>query len=178
MKRFILTGTPGSGKTVIIRQQELEGFAVVEEAATDIIALEQARGIRKPWRNAAFIDEVANLQKQRQLRALPQQNAIQFHDRSLICTAALAVYLNYPISENLSCELDRIKRERIYQQRVFFIRNLGFIAPSEARRISFEDALRFEQIHEEIYRSHGFEIAYIEPASLEERVAVIKRLIQ
>jgi hypothetical protein len=33
MKRFIVTHTPGSGKTAIIRQLELEGFSVVEEAA-------------------------------------------------------------------------------------------------------------------------------------------------
>ena len=39
MRRFILTGTPGSGKTAIIRQLELDGFSVVEEAATDVIAL-------------------------------------------------------------------------------------------------------------------------------------------
>ncbi len=45
MKRFVLTGTPGSGKTAIIRQLEIDGFSVVEEAATDLIALAQARGI-------------------------------------------------------------------------------------------------------------------------------------
>jgi hypothetical protein len=37
MKRFILTGAPGAGKTAIIRQIELDGFSVVEEAATDIM---------------------------------------------------------------------------------------------------------------------------------------------
>jgi predicted ATPase len=45
MKRFVLTGTPGSGKTAVIRQLEIDGFSVVEEAATDLIALAQARGI-------------------------------------------------------------------------------------------------------------------------------------
>ena len=35
MKRFVLTGTPGSGKTTIIRQLEIDGLSVVEEAATD-----------------------------------------------------------------------------------------------------------------------------------------------
>jgi predicted ATPase len=38
MRRFIITGAPGSGKTAIIRQLELDGFSVVEEAATDVIA--------------------------------------------------------------------------------------------------------------------------------------------
>ena len=49
MKRFVLTGTSWAGKTAIIRQLELDGFSVVEEAATDIIALAQARGIAEPW---------------------------------------------------------------------------------------------------------------------------------
>jgi predicted ATPase len=39
MRRFILTGAPGAGKTAVIRQLEIDGFSVVEEAATDIIAL-------------------------------------------------------------------------------------------------------------------------------------------
>ncbi|MGO9271366.1 MAG: AAA family ATPase [Terriglobia bacterium] len=32
MRRFIITGAPGAGKTAIIRQLELDGFSVVEEA--------------------------------------------------------------------------------------------------------------------------------------------------
>ena len=49
MRRFIITGAPGAGKTAIIRQLELDGFSVVEEAATDVIAAAQARGIAEPW---------------------------------------------------------------------------------------------------------------------------------
>jgi hypothetical protein len=48
MKRFILTGAPGAGKTAVIRQLELDGFSVVEEAATDIIALEQSHAVSEP----------------------------------------------------------------------------------------------------------------------------------
>jgi len=48
MRRFVLTGTPGAGKTAILRQLELDGFAVVEEAATDVIALQQAQGVAEP----------------------------------------------------------------------------------------------------------------------------------
>ena len=59
MKRFILTGAPGSGKTAIIRQLELDGFSVVEEAATDVIAAAQARGIAEPWKHSSFLDEIA-----------------------------------------------------------------------------------------------------------------------
>jgi hypothetical protein len=40
------------------------------------------------------------------------------------------------------------KKEAIYENRVFLIRNLGIISPTEARRISFEETVRFEKIHE------------------------------
>ena len=43
MRRYILTGAPGAGKTAILRQLELDGFSVVEEAATDVIAAAQAQ---------------------------------------------------------------------------------------------------------------------------------------
>ncbi|WP_348264424.1 AAA family ATPase [Telmatobacter sp. DSM 110680] len=174
MKRFILTGAPGSGKTAIIRQLELDGFSVVEEAATDIIAAAQARGTAQPWTHLSFIDQIAGLQRDRQIRASYQQDEIQFHDRCAVCTAALALYLGFPISSFLAGELERIKRESIYQPQVFFIRNLGFITPTEARRISFEETLRFEKIHEETYRKFGFDLVEIGPANLAERVSIIK----
>ena len=175
MKRFVVTGAPGAGKTAIIRQLELDGFSVVEEAATDVIALRQAEGIAEPWMQSGFIDSVADLQRLRQLRACcGEPDGIQFHDRSAICTAALAVYLGYPLSEGLARELERVKTEAIFQKRVFFIRNLGFITPTEARRISFEETLRFERIHEETYRRFGFELVCVEAVSVLERVGAIK----
>jgi len=178
MKRFVLTGAPGSGKTAIIRQLEIEGFGVIEEAATDLIALSQAQGIAEPWMDPSFIDLVANLQSRRQLRATCQVDEIQFHDRSVICTAALATYLGHPVSRVLSCELERIQTQNVYEKTVFFVRNLGFVATTAARRISFEETLRFEKIHEETYRRFGFELVFIEAGGLAKRVNAIKKAAQ
>jgi predicted ATPase len=178
MKRFILTGAPGAGKTVILRQLEIEGFGVVEEAATDVIALAQARGIEEPWTDSKFIDAVASLQARRVLLACRQADEIQFHDRSLICTAALAAYLGHPISATLARELDRIQAEGVYEKPVFFVRNLGFVAPTAARRISFDETLRFETIHEETYRRFGFELVFVEPGAVADRVYAIKQVAQ
>ena len=127
MRRFIITGAPGAGKTAIIRQLELDGFSVVEEAATDVIAAAHAQGTVEPWRHPSFIDEIVQLQRNRQIRASYQPDDVQFHDRSVVCTAALAVHLEYPFSPLLTSELERIQKEAVYQNRVFFIRNLGFI---------------------------------------------------
>jgi predicted ATPase len=94
-----------------------------------------------------------------------------------VCTAALAIFLGHPASTALSHELQRIEREGIYQKRVFFIRTMGFIKPTEARRISFEDARRFEQVHEKTYRDRGFEIVPIGPGSVLDRAAAIRRAL-
>lgn len=178
MKRFILTGTPGSGKTALLRQLELEGFGVVEEAATDVIALRQAQGIAEPWTDPSFLEAVVALQTARELRGAQMPDTIQFHDRSVVCTAAPATYLGYAYGAVLEHALERMAREGIFAKEVFFTRNLGHVAPTEARRISYEEALRFEEIHEKVYRSFGFTLIDLEPAPLEERAAKIKRLAQ
>jgi len=171
MKRFILTGTPGSGKTAILRQLELEGFGVVEEAATAVIALQQAKGSGEPWKRPAFIDAVLALQALRRARLT---DLVQFHDRSAFCTAALAEFLGYPPSAALTREIDLLKREAFYEKRVFFVQSLGFVTASAARRISLEDARRFETVHENTYRLHGFELIPISPGSVLDRVAAIR----
>lgn len=178
MQRFILTGAPGAGKTVILRALEMRGFGVVEEAATDVIALEQARGVAEPWRSPAFLDAIVELQKQRRVRAARLQHAVQFHDRSEVCTLALAWYLRFAVSARLAEELSRIETEQVYDKRVFFIENLGFVAPTEARRITFEETLRFEQIHEETYRELGYELVRVKRGTIEERVEEIVRVVE
>ncbi len=177
MRRFILTGAPGAGKTAILRALELMGFGVVEEAATDVIALERARGVAEPWRDVSFLDAIVDLQTMRRVRTANIEEAIQFHDRSAVCTLALARYLGFAVTARLAEELRRIEDEHPFARRVFFVENLGFVAPTEARRISFEEALRFEQIHEVTYRELGYELVRVKPGSIEERLKEIERVV-
>ena len=214
MTQFILTGAPGAGKTVVLRQLEVMGHPVVEEAATDVIALAQAKGVAEPHLDPAFIDTIATLQERRRRRAFPPPQGkgdpegvegpaatkvsagappspaspvlppareerraspapMVFHDRSPICTLALAQYLGAPVTEVLAQALGAVDRERFYARRVFFLRNLGFIVNTEARRISFEDTLRFEQVHEDVYRRLGYELVFVETAGVEDRARQI-----
>jgi predicted ATPase len=173
VKRYILTGTPGSGKTSTLQALKHQGYAVVEEAATDVIAREHRQGHLEPWRQPDFIDKIVRLQHQRQLATAKEPAALQFYDRSPLCTYALSLHLGYPPSPSLLEELERMEREQIYQRQVFFLDHLGFIEPTEARRISFEEALRFEAIHAETYASFSYDCIHIAPASLAERVSSI-----
>ena len=175
---YVLTGAPGSGKTVIIRQLEVDGFSVVEEAATALIALKQAQGLDEPWSRHSFIDEVTDLQRIRPLQSSYGPREVQFHDRSIFCTAALSDYLGRPRSLVLSRELERVVTKQFYQPEVFFIRSLGFIAPTAARRIRFEEAIRFERVHEEVYMDFGFQLVFVEPAAPVDRANRIKAFLR
>lgn len=170
-------GAPGSGKTAIIRQLEIDGFGVVEEAATDVIALSQAKGIPEPWTQPEFIDALVSLQQTRERRAACAAATVQFHDRSVVCTAALADYLDFPRSQKLLEELERVSAGNVFQRRVFFLRNLGFITPTAARRITYEETVRFEELHERAYRDLGFDITPIDPGSVLDRVKSIKHIL-
>jgi predicted ATPase len=177
LKRYIITGAPGAGKTVIIRQLEADGFSVVEEAATDMIAMKQAEGLEEPWFTPSFIDEIAALQRTRLLQSSFWPGGAQFHDRSIFCTAALSDYLGRPRSPVLLQELERALAERWFQPEVFFVRSLGFVTLTAARRISLEDAILFERVHEQVYGDFGFQLIPVGPASPQDRANQIKAFL-
>jgi predicted ATPase len=170
-QRFVLTGAPGAGKTTIVEALRTRGHAVVGEAATDVIAMRQALGVAEPWTESGFVGRIAALQRQRELAAA---GPVQVFDRSPICTLALSVYSGLPLGAALDAEIARIVRDEVYDRRVLFVRPLGFITPTAARRISFEDALRFERIHEEVYRGLGYELVDVPPAGVAERVSLVE----
>jgi predicted ATPase len=173
MKRYVLTGAPGAGKTSILRRLQERGFDVVEEAATAVIADGQAAGDSEPWTRADFVEEVAALQRRRQTLSTTSDATVQVYDRSPICTHALSVYLGRPVPETLCAEIDRITRERVYEQQVFFVRTIGFCEPTAARRISYQESLEFERVHEESYRRFGYELVDVPAGEVADRVELI-----
>ncbi|WP_329438951.1 AAA family ATPase [Streptomyces canus] len=175
MRRYVLTGTPGAGKTSILHRLGELGHAVVEEAATEVIARAQAQGEDEPWTRVSFIDEIVTLQRQRQQEASGAD--LQVFDRSPVCTLALATYLGRPVSRTLGAELERITSEEIYERQVLFIRNLGFCEPTSARRISYQESLVFEKVHEETYRELGYQLIDIPADDLPHRLAAVMSVI-
>jgi predicted ATPase len=173
MRRFILTGAPGAGKTTLIQALAARGHAVALEAATDVNAELLDEGIADPGAAPDFIDRIVAYQRQRRLEL---DAALQFHDRSAICTLALCRYASLPEPASLAEELAEIERDGFYERRVLFVDHLGFMTPTPVRRISFEDSLRFEAVHEVVYRERGYELVRIPRAPLEARAEMIEGL--
>ena len=54
IRRYVLTGAPGAGKTTLADALRLRGHRVVPEAATDVVARFQAAGIDDPHHRGQF----------------------------------------------------------------------------------------------------------------------------
>ena len=174
-RRIILTGAPGAGKTAIVRRLELDGFRVVEEAATDLIALRQAEGVLEPWTEPTFIDDVLALQQRREVGAMALTAPVVIFDRSPACSLALARHLGRVPSTALSEAVEAMAGSSA-DCRVLLVRGLGFVTPTAARRLSLAEAQRFECLHEAVYRELGFEPIDIPPGPLQQRANLARRL--
>lgn len=173
MKRFILTGAPGSDKTSILRVLAATGYPVVEEAATDVMAARLAAEDAEPWTDPVFIERIALLQRHRSKEPISPGATAQVHDRSAVCTLALAHHLGHPVPPVLEAEIAQITGARYFDRRVFFVRPLGSLKPTEVRRISYRESLAFEHRHEIEYQRLGFEIVDVPVGPVAARAAAI-----
>ena len=138
-KHIILTGTPGAGKTTLINLLKKEGFAIVEEAAIQIINQHQKQGILKPWKKLSFIEDI--LKHQQKQKEKVENEKLVFFDRFPICTNALCKFLNFSIPQKLLEEIENIQKYKAYWKKALFIKSLGFIENITARKITYEQAL-------------------------------------
>jgi predicted ATPase len=177
MRRYILTGAPGAGKTVLLRRLEVAGYAVVEEAATDINALSIGRRIAHPYLEPTFIDDILALQLSRQARADAWRDEVVVFDRSPVCTLVLAEFLDREVPPALDAEIERIRRGGAYEPRVLFVEMSDRIVNTDVRRITYEDARRFEAVHEDVYRRLGFELVHVPMGDVEARFEIARRVM-
>lgn len=70
-------------------------------------------------------------------------------------------------------EISDLKMKNTFQHAVFFIENLGFIEYTNARKISFDEALRFEELHKQVYQDFGYELVFIPRMNIGDRVQYI-----
>ena len=99
MKKYVLTGGPGVGKSTVLRILASRGFSVVPEIARELIEDEHKKNSDiLPWRNhAKFQNMVARKQYAAEKEIINSVGT--FLDRSLVDGYAYCKYANTPIPQ-------------------------------------------------------------------------------
>ncbi len=146
MNRYILTGAPGAGKTAVVLELETRGYPIVREAAEDVIRLEQAKGVEKPWETPGFQDRVLALQILRNDYA-PEETA--FIDRGYLDGLA------YTAKDDTTSRsiLEVAQEEQI--DHIFFIDLLTHTDQNTIRRENRTGALTLDESLLNIYQNRA-----------------------
>jgi predicted ATPase len=172
-QRYILTGGPGAGKTSIIDFLAMQGYLIVSEAATEIIAEGLRQGIEKPWRADDYHIRMYELISKRQIEIQNSSAPIVFFDRGHLDGLSYILLQKRTLYQSiLDCVQTSIDTQ-YFNNRVFFIDSLGFVVPGPARDEDLQESLQKAHCLEQNYRAMGYEIIHILPGSVEERAQMI-----
>jgi len=170
MKKYILTGGPGSGKSSIILALEQRGEYVIREAAEDYIKLRQAQGVKCPWKEPDFQEKILKLQMQREASINPAAKRV-FIDRGLHDGLA---YENKGTAAH-----NKILKATfaVNYEKVFLIELLGDVDKTDVRRENNKQAKALECALDKTYRTAGYGLIRIAANQLTKRVKQILRII-
>ena len=170
VKKYVLTGGPGSGKSSIVIALEMRGEYVIREAAEDYIRLRQAQGQPEPWTEENFQDKILELQILRESR-IPKNIERIFIDRGIIDGMAYFHKAGKRPSKKLLDEANKAYG-RAYDK-IFLIENLGSCESNHVRRENIEEALILERLQERNYRYYEFPVIKVPASPLDDRVNYI-----
>jgi predicted ATPase len=167
---FIITGTPGSGKTTLIRALGSEGFTCFEEPARQILAEQRAIGGEGvPDKNKKLF---VKLMMSRAIDTYKQSLAseeIIFFDRGIPDNIAYASLFEVDCSEKKKASLNYR-----YNHSVFFLPPWEAIFTNDdERKMTFADSQRFSQMIEKAYSDLGYKIVTLPFGSVGSRVRFI-----
>ncbi len=171
MKRYILTGAPGAGKTTLIEQLKELGYPIVRESFMYVYKeFEQTRE-GSPFDHEDFLDEVAIDQLRQADSAESYTDELPvFFDRAPLCTKALGEFMGRVPGPILQDAITYSVRHTHRHSQVFLVKHLDFCEQTDIRKISMEDVARFENLHRKVYESYGYPCIAVPNRSVSERL--------
>jgi predicted ATPase len=162
IKKIVLTGGPCSGKTSIINELKKHGYEVIEEIA---------RSVKSRSAPDKTIEEVQEKILKKQLKAESRiKSSIVFLDRSIVDGIAY-----YKLNEkNPPNKLITAVKNNRYDA-VFFLQMLPNYEKDRTRDEDFKKARKINELIRKSYEETGYKIINIPPASIEQRIAFIKK---
>ena len=166
LKKFIITGGPGSGKSTTIKALSAMGYQTVDEASRIIIE-EQLKegGDIVPWKRLhEFNVVISNLQME--LESAAREGTV-FLDRGIIDNLAYCEWGGIEPPNELKKAVEKSRYDK-----VFLLMPLP-IVNDVVRRENQAEAEKLSGLIKKAYQSLGYEVIEVPPSAVEDRVKFI-----
>jgi predicted ATPase len=172
VKKYIITGGPGAGKTSLLQALQQAGFHCSEEASRRLIAEAMAnRSDCLPWID---LPRFAGKVLDRMIHSYSQATAhtgITFFDRGIPDIIAYLKAAALPVDDRYYTAV----RQHPYQQHVFILPPWKAIYVNDAERWqTFEEAVHLYTTIRETYQALGFTLVELPLAGISHRRDFIK----
>lgn len=174
MKKYVITGAPGTGKTSIINHLKTKGYNCIDEISRKIISKQIAiDGEILPWKNmSAFSEKVFKL---RESQLINSKNTLIFFDRGIVDIDAYMKLDNLEIPKHIE---ESIKINR-YNKEVFYTPIWEEIyINDEERKESIDHAKLIENEILSSYTFYDYQLIKVPKGSVEERANFILSCIK
>jgi len=165
IKRYVLTGGAGSGKTTILNELKKLGYPVVDEVARSlIIKLKEENPSLLPWNDRdGFQILIEKMQYDN------YNNNVGFFDRSIIDEVAYRNFNGVELPIDFMEQCNHCKHDKI-----FIFPPFEEIYKTDSERVeTFEEAAAIYQYIYDGYKMLGYEPIIVEKDTIENRVKFI-----
>jgi len=164
MKKIVLSGGPGSGKTSLIQGLKNRGFHCFDEVSRKLI---NSMKITTSFKPLDFEENVFNLRKKDFLNSSYE---LQFFDRSIIDNLAYLKKNKQAIPQHFEFDCKKLR----YYPIVFIAPPWQSIYLNDNERIeSFEEAQEIHQYLCQTYSEYNYQLLYLPKGNIEERIEFI-----
>ena len=176
MKRILLIGSPGSGKTTILSELRKRGYMCFQEVSREIISEAQGRGIEQLFlTNPDEFNEKILSGRIAQFKACENmEEDFAFIDRGLPDIIAYNEYLN--IASNP--EVIKASKELIYDFVFLFPAWKKIFKNDKERYESFEEAIKIQENLTETYTKYGYDVCEVPVGDVSERANYILNVVE
>ena len=179
LRRIVLTGGPGSGKTSLIEALAAAGHATSPEAGRAVIRRQQMiEGEALPWKDRALF---AELTLDRELEAHARADGADgadgpvFFDRGVPDVVGYLTLCGLPVPAHV----ERAAQDIRYDRRVFIAPVWPEIFGQDAeRRQDLDEARRTFDVMAEVYPRLGYDLVELPKAPVAERLAFVLETIR